>query len=60
VSDEILVTKVEAARRLGISVREIDNARTNGTLASKKHGTKVRIPVAELERFAEALPAWEP
>jgi hypothetical protein len=57
---ELLVDRAEAARRLSLSVREIDECRTNGTLASRKYGSKVLIPVAELERFADALPAWEP
>jgi excisionase family DNA binding protein len=60
VSDEILVDRAEAARRLSISTREVDVARADGRLASKKYGTKVLIPVSELERFAESLPAWEP
>ena len=59
-SDELLVDRVEAARRLSISVREVDVCRENGSLASKKYGSKVLIPVSELERFAESLPAWEP
>jgi excisionase family DNA binding protein len=58
--DKILVDRAEAARRLSLSVREIDECRTNGSLASRKYGSKVLIPVSELERFAEALPAWEP
>jgi hypothetical protein len=58
--DVLLVDRAEAARRLSPSVREIDECRSNGTLASRKHGSKVLIPATELERFAEALPAWEP
>ena len=59
-SDEILVDKKEAARRLGISVREIDECRLRGDLMAQKYGAKVLFKVSELHRFAESLPADEP
>lgn len=59
-SGEILVDKKEAARRLSISVRELDECRMRGDIAARKYGTKVLFEVAELERFAESLPADEP
>lgn len=59
-SDEILVNKAEAARRLSVSVRQIEVLQSEGLLAARKLGSRTLIPVAELERFAEALPAWEP
>lgn len=59
-SGEILVDKKEAARRLGISTREIDECRARGDLAARRYGAKVLFEVAELERFATALPADEP
>lgn len=59
-SDELLVDKKEAARRLSISIWEVDAARRRGDLGAKKYGAKVLFPVSELERFAEALPSDEP
>ena len=59
-SDEILVDKVEAARRLGISPREVDECRRRGDLGARKYRAKVLFEVSELLRFAEALPADEP
>lgn len=58
--DRLMVTKREAARRLSLSEREIDRARARGDLAAQKFGSKVLIPVDELHRFAESLPADEP
>ncbi|RIT47243.1 helix-turn-helix domain-containing protein [Mycobacteroides abscessus] len=54
----MLVTRPEAARILSLSVQEIDRLRRAGRLLAKMHGSKVLFPMAELERYAEALP-WE-
>lgn len=54
----LLVTRPEAARILSLSVSEIDNLRRAGRLLAKRSGSKVLIPMAELERYAESLP-WE-
>lgn len=59
-SGELFVDRREAARRMGISVTEIDDARRRGDLACKKLGSKVLVPIEELKRFGEALPADEP
>lgn len=59
-SDELYVDRREAARRMGLSTTEIDDARRRGDLAAKKLGTKVLISVEELKRFGNALPADEP
>lgn len=57
-SDRLLVTRPEAARILGLSLREVDNLRASGRLMAKRHGSKVLFPRTELERFANDLP-WE-
>jgi len=59
-SGEILVDKKEAARRLSLSTRKIDELRLNGDLSAKQCGSKILFKVAELERFAESLPDDEP
>jgi len=56
----LMVTRLEAARRLSISVCEIDAARRRGDLGAQRYGSKVLISVKELERFAAALPPDEP
>jgi helix-turn-helix protein len=53
----LTVTRKEAARRLSLSVTEIDCARRRGDLAAQEYGSKVLISVDELRRFAEGLPA---
>lgn len=58
--DVLMVTRKEAARRLSLSVSEIDYARRRGDLAAVRYGAKVLIPVDELRRFAESLPADKP
>lgn len=59
-SGELYVDRREAARRMGISVTEIDDARRRGDLAAKRLGAKVLISVDELQRFGAALPSDEP
>ncbi|UVF61217.1 excise [Mycobacterium phage DuncansLeg] len=54
----LMVTRQDAARLLGLSLREVDNLRASGRLMAKKHGSKVLFPRAELERFVNDLP-WE-
>jgi hypothetical protein len=58
-NDVIMVTRKEAARRMSLSVSEIDEARRRGDLASQHYGAKIRIPLDDLRRFAESLPADE-
>jgi excisionase family DNA binding protein len=58
--DAIMVTRTEAARRLSLSERQIDELRRRGDLAAQRFGRKILIPVSELRRFAESLPADEP
>lgn len=53
----LAVTRRQAAQMVSLSVTEIDDERRAGRLAARKHGRKVLIPVAELQRWVEALPA---
>lgn len=55
-SPQLLVTKAEAARALGVSVRRIDQLRAEGRLFARKLGSKVVFPVRELEAFVDSLP----
>jgi excisionase family DNA binding protein len=55
--EPLAVDRHQAARLLSISVTEIDDERRAGRLIARKHGRKVLIPVAELKRWVEALPA---
>lgn len=57
---DILVTREEAARRLSLSVVEIDRLRRRSELIAKRHGRKVLFAVAELRRWADNLPCDEP
>ena len=50
--DKILVTRAEAARALGLSLRAIDYLLAGGKLATRKVGRRRLIPRSELERFA--------
>lgn len=56
----LLVTRPEAANMLGLSVDVIDDLRRAGQLLAKRHGRKILIPVAEVERYADSLPWDEP
>jgi len=57
--EPIAVTRQEAARMLSISVTEIDDERRAGRLSARRHGRKVLIPIAELQRWLDALPSDE-
>lgn len=57
---EIFVDRPEAARRLCLSITELDDERRAGRILAKRKGRKVLIPVSELERYAESLPWDEP
>ncbi|OZF41016.1 hypothetical protein CH294_02240 [Rhodococcus sp. 14-2483-1-1] len=54
----LLATGTEAARILLLSLHGIENLRSAGMLLARKHGSRVLLPLAELERYAESLP-WE-
>lgn len=53
----LAVTRQQAAQMLSLSVTEVDDERRAGRLVARKHGRKVLIPVAELQRWVDALPA---
>ncbi len=53
----LAVSRKQAAEMVNISVTEIDDERRAGRLVARKHGRKVLIPVSELRRWVEALPA---
>ncbi|KQH80019.1 hypothetical protein AO501_33900 [Mycobacterium gordonae] len=55
----ILVDRHEAAGRLSISVSEIDRLRRIGEIVARRHGRRILFPVAELQRYADTLPADE-
>jgi excisionase family DNA binding protein len=53
---ELLTTTSESARRLGIGRTKLFELLKNERLHAVRLGRKTLIPVAELERFASALP----
>jgi hypothetical protein len=59
-SGDIFVDRAEAARRLCLSITELDDQRRAGNILAKRKGRKVLISVSELERFAASLPWDEP
>ncbi len=52
--EKILVSRREAAARLSISEGAVDYLIANRTLTTKRIGSRVLIPVADLRRFANA------
>jgi excisionase family DNA binding protein len=52
--DKLLVSRREAAARLSISERAVDYLIANRALTTKRIGSRVLIPVADLRRFANA------
>ena len=55
----LAVPRKEAARMLTVSLSTVDRAIKRGDLKVKKYGTRVLVPVAEVERFAGLDPANE-
>ena len=51
-SDRILVKRDEAARRLSISVRKLDELLATGRIRAVRIDRAVRIPQSELDRIA--------
>jgi len=54
--NELLTTTHESARRLGIGRTKLFELLKDKRLTAVRLGRKTLIPVAELERFAAALP----
>ena len=50
--DRLLVSRREAAARLSISERAVDYLIANRALTTKRIGSRVLIPIADLKRFA--------
>ena len=53
------VPRKEVARLLGLSLSTVDRAIGRGDLKAKKYGSRVLVPVAEVERFAGLDPVNE-
>ena len=51
--EKLLVGRIEAAEMLSISARALDYLVANKQLATRRIGTRVLIPVAELRRFSK-------
>jgi excisionase family DNA binding protein len=49
---KLLVSRHEAALRLSISERAIDYLIANKQIATRRIGSRVLVPVAELQRFS--------
>jgi excisionase family DNA binding protein len=58
-AEPALLTRAEAARRLGCSVGTVDNMARDGRLRVTRIGRAVRIPLSELRRLS-AAPAPPP
>jgi len=54
IDDKLLVSRREAAVRLSISERAVDYLIASKALSTKRIGTRVLIPVADLRRFANS------
>jgi excisionase family DNA binding protein len=55
-----LRTRAESALYLRTSQRRLDELIRSGALAAVRDGRSVKIPAAELERYINDLPAYEP
>jgi excisionase family DNA binding protein len=48
----LAMPRKEAARTLGVSLSTVDRAIKRGDIKTKKYGTRVLVPMSEIERFA--------
>jgi excisionase family DNA binding protein len=48
----LAMPRKEAARALGVSLSTVDRAIKRGDIKTKKYGTRVLVPMSEIERFA--------
>ncbi len=53
---ELLVSVLEAARRLGIGRTNVFRCLNEGKIRAVRLGGRTLVPVAELARFVDALP----
>ena len=50
----LAMPRKEAARTLGVSLSTVDRAIKRGDIKTKKYGTRVLVPMSEIERFARS------
>lgn len=55
--DQIRYTKAQAAEKLGISVRKLDELRTDGKIIGRLDGARVYFDRSELVSYAKSCPA---
>lgn len=51
--DTLLLSKLDAAKILGISIRSLENLIAQGTISVRRIGRRVLITRSELESFAQ-------
>ena len=51
--EALFLSRLEAAKRLNVSVRSVDRAIARGELKSRRFGARVLVPVVEIERYAK-------
>jgi excisionase family DNA binding protein len=56
----VLLNKADAAAALSMSQRRLDELVAAGEIAAVQDGGRVKFRPAELQRYADALPNWEP
>lgn len=56
----VLLSKRDAAAALAMSVRHLERLVSAGEIAAVRDGGSVKFKPAELQRYADALPSWEP
>jgi len=56
----VLLSRKQAAQVLSINIDTLDRLVRAGKISAKKMGRLVKFDAAELQRFANELPAWEP
>ena len=59
-TETILLGKKDAAAALSMSTRRLDQLVAAGEIAAVRDGGQVKFRPAELKRYADELPAWEP
>lgn len=55
-----LLGKKDAAAALAMSTRRLDDLVAKGEITAVRDGGLVKFRPAELQRYAESLPSWEP
>ena len=52
--------RLDAAKYLDMSVSRLDELIRSGEIAARKDGKNVKIDRAELDRYFDSLPSYEP